>query len=680
MNTPNEFLSAALRYNTKGFSVIPVHPRSKAPIPTGWQRYSTTRSTKEEIERWWTDRPNANIGFALGPASGTDGRYLFVVDQDVLKDANHVPILNEDGSFKQKGDISGCPATLSQTTGSGGKQFFYWAPLGYVIGNSKPRPLIDVKGLKGQVLVPPSVHPNGNSYVWDMDELSRDTIAEFPQDALDALLGRKAPWAPSSQEVLGGVPIGLGLRHMGIAQVAGTYLRGARTPEAIALARSALYTWDKEMNKSPEPWHERKLELDKSFDGILALEMTKPKMFPPKQDSRGSRSVTVRFSDIQTEEIHWLWPERIALGKLTLFVGDPNVGKSLLTSDIAAIISKGRMWPVDNTESQIGDVILLSAEDGAADTVKPRLEAAGADCSRVHSLQGVHAVDGDGRPIQRMFSLKHDLAALENLLVSLPECKLVVIDPISAYLDDTDSHRNASIRGLLAPLAALAEKHKVAILAVDHLNKNSKEKNMLYRPGGSLAFVAAARAAYLVTRDKEDEKRRLVLPIKNNIAKENTGLAYTIVTAENNAPTIVWEPEPVSVTADEALGQMESSEQRSNTDWAIVVLETILAKGPLPATQIQKEAQQAGIVGKPLRRAREKLGIKPYKDRQTFSGPWWWALPGHEDAQDSEEATPAVEGILVDGGHLQDAIDGKPSEDFLDLGMDDVKDEDNIPV
>lgn len=649
MNTPNKNLEAALKYLAGGFSVIPVRPRDKAPILAGWEKYSTTLPTKEEVERWWTERPDANVGLALGPASGTDGRYLFVVDQDVLKDENKAPILNEDGSFKQMGDISGCPGTLSQTTGSGGKQLFYWAPEGRVVGNSKPRPLIDIKGLRGQVLVPPSIHPNGNRYAWDMDDLSRDSIVEFPQDALDALLGEKVSWAPSSQTVLGGVPIGLGLRHMGIAQVAGHLLRGARTPEAVELARLSLYTWDKEKNKSPEPWHERKLELDRSFDGILALELAKPQGASLKWSAptivRASKAIFSSYASIQRQEIEWLWRDRFAIGKLTLIIGDPGLGKSLITTGtIATNVSRGEPWPVDKTPAPLGDAILLSAEDDAADTIKPRLEAAGADCSRVHTLQAIREMNSGGPPTERMFSLKRDIAALEEMLATLPECKVVIVDPISAYLDDTDSHKNAAVRGLLAPLAALASKRRVAIVAVDHLNKNSKERNSLYRAGGSLGFVAAARAVYVVTKDKEKPERRLLVPIKNNIAAENTALAYTVVTGDNNAPIIVWESEPVKITADVVLGSLESEEQRSDTDWAVVVLQQVLSVGPKPAKQVFSECKQAGLSPKQVRRAGKKLGIVP--KRTSFSGHWTWALSSHEDAQASEGAVPAVEGIF----------------------------------
>src|SRR3989338_10075825 len=119
-----------------------------------------------------------------------------------------------------------------------------------------------------------------------------------------------------------------------------------------------------------------------------------------------TQAIVVRLSDIQSEPISWLWQGRIALGKLTLIVGDPGLGKSLITSTLAAIVSKGYLFPVDNSQAPIGDVILLSAEDDVADTTKPRLEAADADCARIHALQAVQETDDEGTPVQRMFSLK----------------------------------------------------------------------------------------------------------------------------------------------------------------------------------------------------------------------------------------------------------------------------------
>ena len=366
-------------------------------------------------------------------------------------------------------------------------------------------------------------------------------------------------------------------------------------------------------------------------------------------DAGKARAILTRLTDIEAKPISWLWPGRIALGKLSLIAGDPGLGKSLLTATMAAIVSKGYSWPLEETVAPIGSVVLLSAEDDPGDTIKPRLEAAEADCDRIHVLQAVRATDSDGNPIERMFSLKRDIAVLEELLPTLPDCRLVIIDPISAYLEGADSHNNTDVRGLLAPLAKLASDHSVAIVLIQHLNKSSGGSAM-YRSMGSVAFVAAARAAYIVTKDQNDPERRFVMPTKNNLAKDTTGLAYSVRTADNGAPVIAWELEPVTITADEALAPLQSDEEKTDTDWAIDFLERELAEDSVQAAEVNKDAKQAGISQKSLRRAAEKLGIK--RKKAGFNQGWVWSLPGYEDAQVHEDAHSKTEGILDGEGHL----------------------------
>ena len=375
---------------------------------------------------------------------------------------------------------------------------------------------------------------------------------------------------------------------------------------------------------------------------------------PPEQKASPvgkSRALLTCIADVQSKKIDWLWPGRIALGKLTLIAGDPGLGKSLLTTALAAHISKGMPWPIDKEFCPTGDVVLLSAEDDPADTIRPRLDAAGADCNRVHILRAIQDKGENGKEVQRMFSFKRDVERLEEVLSSLPECRLLAIDPISAYLDGTDSNNNSDIRGLFAPLAELAERHNVAILAISHLNKSAGGSAM-YRTMGSLAFVAAARAVFVVTKDQDNPERRLVLPVKINIARDSAGLAYSVVTAENGAPVIAWEKEPVNITAAEALAPAESSEERTNTDWAIELLEEILANGPLSVAEIRKEAQGAGVSKKCLERAKVKLKIEPKK--VGYKEGWVWALPGHEDTPKDEEHLPKKEGVFDVAGNLQD--------------------------
>lgn len=356
------------------------------------------------------------------------------------------------------------------------------------------------------------------------------------------------------------------------------------------------------------------------------------KRFYEKAKSR--KAIVSRLSDIQPEEIQWLWPGRIALGKLTLISGDPGLGKSLLTTTIAAVVSKGFQWPVDKKEAPVGDVLLLSAEDDPADTIRPRLDAAQADCSRIRVIQSIQSFDEEGKQVKSLFSLKKDIETLDNLLVEIPECKLVVIDPISAYMDGTDSHKNADVRALLAPLNDLAAKYKVAIILVSHLNKGSG--NALYRTTGSLAFSAGPRAAYVVARDQENPTRKLFMPTKNNIAAEMGGLAYSIAVAENGSPIIAWEQEPVSMTADEALTALDSYERNSPVEEAVDFLKQVLSGGAAKASDVKKEAREAGIADRTLQRARERMGINPQRRGFGGEGGWTWELPKDSQPKESQ--------------------------------------------
>lgn len=267
-----------------------------------------------------------------------------------------------------------------------------------------------------------------------------------------------------------------------------------------------------------------------------------------------------RASDIQAKPVRWLWPGRIARGKVSMLAGNPGLGKSQITSSLAATVTTGGIWPVDRSRCARGNVVFLSAEDDAEDTIRPRLEAAGADLSRVFILDAV--VDGyraDGSEVQRGFNLKTDLARLGRMLDEIGGAALIVIDPITAYLGETDSHKNAEIRALLAPLGDLAAKHGAAVVCVSHLNKSTGGEALM-RVTGSLAFVAAARAAFIVAKDPESDARRLFLPMKNNIGNDRSGLAFAIESAQVKSTAglietsrIAWESDPVTVTADEAM-------------------------------------------------------------------------------------------------------------------------------
>src|ERR1700722_12568049 len=262
-------------------------------------------------------------------------------------------------------------------------------------------------------------------------------------------------------------------------------------------------------------------------------------------------AVLRRVSDIPRQELRWLWSGRILLGKLTLFAGDPGLGKSFVTLDIASRVTRDGQWPdSDQPKGAPGSVIVLSAEDDPADTIRPRLEAAGADLTKVHILQAVRRQKPNGESKLEPFSLETDLLSLQDAALSLGDVRLVVIDPISAYLGDTDSHVNAKVRSLLNPLAEFASGLGVAVLAVTHLNKSVS--SAMYRATGSIACVAAARAVWLFAKSPDDPRCRLMLPGKMNLAPDQTGLSYTLNDKGAGVAAVAW-GEPVRLSADEVL-------------------------------------------------------------------------------------------------------------------------------
>ena len=387
----------------------------------------------------------------------------------------------------------------------------------------------------------------------------------------------------------------------------------------------------------------------------------------PVGTATDSAPVLVRMCDVKPEAVSWLWPGRIALGKLTLVAGDPDLGKSFVTLDMAARVSTGTPWPDRRDEPiPVGGVVLLSAEDDKADTIRPRLDAAGADVARVVLLEAVRTFDGSaGHEVERSFSLERDLEALDAAIRDTPGCRLCIIDPITAYLGKADSHKNADIRGLLAPLAKLGARHRVAVVGVTHLNK-SAGANALYRAMGSLAFVAAARAVWLVVQDDKNPTRRMMLPAKNNLAARGTGLAYSLVPSViPDVAVVAWEAEPVTVTANEALNvdrprDDKPTERDTATDW----LRELLADGPLPTTEIKSQASEAGFAWATLRRAKERLGVRPRKSG--FDGGWTWELPkgpAPEDAhEDAKMLTPLDVSTFGQGEHVgrADGANGGP--------------------
>jgi AAA domain len=333
------------------------------------------------------------------------------------------------------------------------------------------------------------------------------------------------------------------------------------------------------------------------------------------QEALKRRPILTRMSDIQPESVRWLWDRRIACGKLSLLVGDPGVSKSTLTIDWVARVTQGKAFPYGGGLEEPANVVMLTAEDGLADTVHGRLTLAGADLKRVHVLEGVAA----GTQVQQ-FDLE-DIPMLEAA-IEQKRAALVTVDPIVAYMGEkTNTDRDSAIRRVLRPIAKLAETHRVAIIGLMHLNK-SEQRQVIYRVGGSIGFVGTARSTLLIVQDPANEDRRIIGRIKGNIGRRPPDLSYVLVD-HGDLSSIRWEDQVSSVKVESFIGPPQDESRIADRSDAADFLETALKSGPSSATTLIKDARKAGICERTLRDAKRKLGVADEWVERTS----YWRLP-----------------------------------------------------
>jgi len=353
----------------------------------------------------------------------------------------------------------------------------------------------------------------------------------------------------------------------------------------------------------------------------------------------------VRLSDVLPEKVSWLWKGLIPLGKLSLLDGDPGLGKSTVTYDIAARVTRGLPMP-DGTASDLDSpagIILLAAEDGLADTIVPRLLAADGDTSRVYAIE----VMGTGEK-ERMPTLA-DYKKLEETIIATG-AKFVIVDPLMAYLPaTTNAHRDQDIRRVLTPLKEVAERTGAAILVVRHLNKGMST-NVLYRGGGSIGIIGAVRSGLIVAPDPQDETgtQRILAVQKMNIAAHAGSLAFRVEDNGAGDARIAWLG-PSNQTAASLFAPIEDTGGGQMGE-AKAFLREALSDGPVAANEVKQLAMMSGVSGRTLERAKKVLGVISIK--QGFDGGFVWSLPSHEDCQlDPRPPTDAEDRQLPEGGN-----------------------------
>jgi len=334
--------------------------------------------------------------------------------------------------------------------------------------------------------------------------------------------------------------------------------------------------------------------------------------------------VLTSMDSYDAKPVEWLWRKWIPFGMVSLADGDPGKGKSLFTLDLAARVSTGNPMPDgSDTLEGPGGVILVSAEDDPNCTIRPRLDAAHADCSRIHLLNGITKLDKDGNPYRAEYGIA-DIDELETAVYKTA-ASLVIIDPLMAYLGG-DAHRDNEVRRSLRPLAEMAARTGVAVLIVRHLNK-SGGGSPIYRGGGSIGIIGAARSAFLFAPDQDDEtgKRIVIAPTKSNVSARPTSIAYEVV-IEDDVPRIRWLGE--SDKDAESLLDTETSRGAARDEATQLLLAELGAGGTCLARDLYDQAQLVGISEKTLKRAKKSLGVISF--HQDGDSAWYWRLPGKQ--------------------------------------------------
>jgi len=341
------------------------------------------------------------------------------------------------------------------------------------------------------------------------------------------------------------------------------------------------------------------------------------------------------LSEVEPERVEWLWPGRLSLGKLAVLDGDPGLGKSAVTLDLAARVSAGLELP-DGERCEPAGVVLLSAEDGLADTIRPRLDATGADTGRIVGLSPMVEGSSSGQPI----SIPRDLNIIERAIGRVG-ASLVIVDPLMAFLSGgTDSHKDQDVRRVLTPLAALAERTRAAVLIVRHLNK-SAGGNALYRGGGSIGIIGAARSGLVIAPDPEDADRRILAANKHNLSRAAPSLVFRVGTAPNGAARVVWGGTS-SLSAGDILREPADPEQRSLLSEAEEFLLKELKDGPVAAELVKKDARAAGVSERTLKRAKRVLGVGSDKESD---GSWSW-VPPEQEPEGGQSPTAGILGTV----------------------------------
>ncbi len=600
-----------------GFGLIPNHNPVKGggcscsrgkqcPAPGKHPRINKWQTdwTKDhaQVKAWLKRWPNMNVGIATGEPSG-----VIVLDVDGEEGMESLRELEI-----KHGEL---PDTWRAISGSGWPHIYFRCPSNVceLKNESKFRPGLDIRVNGGQIVAPGSLHPSGNFYEWETlfhpDEVELADMPEWMFNIIrDFCRKNTSESIPAAGEL-----IQEGQRNNTLTRIAGKLRHDGLTEDEILAALLRI-----NQNRCNPPLSENEVKTIANSIGKYAAGD-----FPslPEQDfdRQGVRPSIVNLSDVEPEEVNFLWPPYIPLGKLTILEGDPGLGKTFLSLCICAAISNGGVLPDQDGKPTVqlnkGRVLFMTAEDGLADTLVPRLEMMGADRRQISCLTGWRTAESEEE-------MSFTLADVNVLRAALEEVKpdLVVIDPLQAYLGGSvDMHRANETRPLLSNLGRIAEEYGCAVLAIRHLSKGGSKA--LYRGLGSIDFTAAARSVLTVGQEPVTKQKGMA-HIKSSCAANGVTLSFDI----HPDFGFTWSGvsnftiEDLLASPSAAKDDQEDNGNDSRLEEAIEFLYEILGDGPIESKEIQKQAKQASIKWRTIQRAKEQLEFKAFKEGDV----WFW--------------------------------------------------------
>jgi hypothetical protein len=362
-----------------------------------------------------------------------------------------------------------------------------------------------------------------------------------------------------------------------------------------------------------------------------------------KQQAQTRRPLRFRSAaDIEPQRIDWLWQPYLPLGELTLLDGDPGVGKSTLTVAIAAALVRGDALPGAERPAVFASdatVLITSAEDDAEKIIRPRLDVlrlTQEQLARIRIEEQPFNLEEPGHRLELEAAIRDHRAAF------------LIVDPLVAYLGETDTNTDARVRVVLGPLSKIAQATGCTVLGLRHLTKTSRDR-ALYRGGGSIGFAAAARSVLLAGRDPDREHGYALTHLKTNYGRFGPTLGYEVTAVK--VPTlgkdqergrITWTGERTDLSANRMLAPEDEQEPAGETQRAQAFLERTLANGPVLVKTVKEGAEAENINPRTLRRAKDGLGVESvqHRDAKGRTSSWAWRLPGDEDDADEDEVPP----------------------------------------